>query len=441
MRKRILIMGAAGRDFHNFNLAFRDNEDFEVVAFTATQIPGIEGRPYPASLAGRLYPDGIPILKEDRLEELMDGGVDEVVFSYSDVPYSYLMERASRVLAAGPDFRLMGMQSTCLESSKPVLAVCAVRTGVGKSQTTRKAAALLKAKGLKVAILRHPMPYGDLAVQAVQRFGEMADLDRHDCTIEEREEYAPHIEEGHLVFAGVDYAGILRAAEDEADVILWDGGNNDLPFVKPDLHITLVDPHRPGHEASYFPGQANLRAASVVVINKVDSADPDALASTRVSVSKINPEARVLEAASVISVDESVAGKKVLVVEDGPTLTHGEMSYGAGTLAAQRLGCELIDPRPFAVGSLVEVLAKWKHLGPVLPAMGYSTEQRSELEQTVRNADVEAVVVGTPIDLAGIIKIDQPHFRVTYDYEDRVGSLETELDAFLEATLKEQNAD
>ncbi|MGE0490799.1 MAG: cyclic 2,3-diphosphoglycerate synthase [Vulcanimicrobiota bacterium] len=429
MRKRVLIMGAAGRDFHNFNMVYRDRPEYEVVAFTATQIPGIEGRRYPPGLAGDLYPQGIPIEPESELARLAQT-VDEVVFSYSDVNYPYLMERASTALAAGADFRLLGMGSTCLKSKLPVVAVCAVRTGVGKSQTSRKLTALLKAAGKKVAVLRHPMPYGNLEAQAVQRFATLADLDRHRCTIEEREEYAPHLEEGHLVFAGVDYAQILEQAEAEAEVILWDGGNNDLPFLVPDLHLTLVDPHRPGHELSYYPGQANLRAADVVVINKVDSAEPAALAHVRANLARVNPSARVIEAASVIEVDEAVAGRPVVVIEDGPTLTHGEMGYGAGLLAARRLGCEVIDPRPHAVGSLLEVFAKWSHLGPVLPAMGYSQEQCEELRQTIAATPAEAILVGTPIDLSLVIDLDKPAYRVRYNLQERVGSLQAELSRF-----------
>ncbi|MCE7873388.1 GTPase [bacterium CPR1] len=421
--RRILIMGAAGRDFHNFNVTYRDKSEFEVVAFTATQIPDIAGRRYPADLAGKLYPRGIDIFPEEDLESVIARlKVEEVVFAYSDVSYPYVMGRASRVLAAGADFTLLGPERTMLRSSKPVLAVCAVRTGVGKSQTTRYLASALRSRGKKVAILRHPMPYGDLAAQAVQRFEQAADLDRHGCTLEEREEYAPHLEEGHLVFAGVDYARILEAAEREADVILWDGGNNDLPFLVSDLHITLVDPLRAGHETGYYPGEVNLRRCHAVIVNKVDTATPEQLASVREAIARVNAAATVVEAASPPRLDdpEAVRGKRVLVVEDGPTLTHGEMAFGAGWLAARAGGAsEILDPRPYAVGSLKPVYQAWPNLGQVLPAMGYSPAQREELRQTILASPAEVVVVGTPIDLGAVLKLERPSVRVRYNLEPR----------------------
>jgi predicted GTPase len=421
-RKRILIMGAAGRDFHNFNTFFRDNEDFEVVAFTATQIPDIEGRTYPAELAGKLYPKGIPIHPEEELLDLIkQHKVDQVVFAYSDVMHTYVMNKASMVLAAGADFRLMGFDSTSIKSTKPVVSVCAVRTGSGKSQTTRRVSLILREMGYKVAAIRHPMPYGDLAKQAVQRFANYDDLDKHDCTIEEREEYEPHIDNGVIVYAGVDYERIVRQAEQEVDIVLWDGGNNDLPFYKPDLHIVVADPHRPGHELTYHPGEANVRMADVFVLNKVDTATPEGVLTVRESLRSLNPKAVMIEAASPLFVDDPAAiqGKRVLVVEDGPTLTHGEMAYGAGWVAARRFGAaEIVDPRPFAVGSIVETYKKYPTTGMVLPAMGYGTKQMKELEKTIANADVDLVIVGTPIDLTRIIKIKQPHQRVRYELQE-----------------------
>ncbi|GAB4482394.1 MAG: cyclic 2,3-diphosphoglycerate synthase [Anaerolineales bacterium] len=419
---RILIMGAAGRDFHNFNVFYRNNPDVEVVAFTATQIPNIEGRLYPPELAGPKYPKGIPIYPEADLVKLIhEKQVDQVVFAYSDVPHEYVMHKASQVLAAGADFALLGTHHTQLESSKPVVAVCAVRTGSGKSQTTRRVSKILRQMGYRVAAIRHPMPYGDLVKQTVQRFADYSDLDKHECTIEEREEYEPHLDNGLIVYAGVDYERILRQAEQEVDVILWDGGNNDLPFYKPDLHIVVADPHRPGHERTYHPGEANARAADVFVINKVDTADPQAVIRVRNSLRELNPNAMVIEAASPLFVDDPAAirGKRVLVVEDGPTLTHGEMAYGAGWVAAQRFGAaEIVDPRPFAVGSIKATFEKYPTTGAVLPAMGYGEEQTRELEETIRRADVDLVIVGTPIDLSRVIHIDKPFQRVRYELQE-----------------------
>lgn len=421
-RKRILIMGAAGRDFHNFNTFFRDNDEFEVVAFTATQIPDIEGRTYPAELAGKLYPKGIPIHPEEELLDLVKKfDVDQVVFAYSDVPHTYVMNKASMVLAAGADFRLMGFDGTSIKSSKPVVSVCAVRTGSGKSQTTRRVSLILRDMGYKVAAIRHPMPYGDLAKQAVQRFADYGDLDKHECTIEEREEYEPHIDNGVIVYAGVDYERILRQAEQEVDIVLWDGGNNDLPFYKSDFHIVVADPHRPGHELTYHPGEANARMADVFVLNKVDTASPEGVLTVRESLRSLNPNAVMIEGASPLFVDDPAAiqGKRVLVVEDGPTLTHGEMAYGAGWVAARRFGAaEIVDPRPFAVGSIVETYKKYPTTGKVLPAMGYGNKQMKELEKTIANADVDLVIVGTPIDLTRIIKIKQPYQRVRYELQE-----------------------
>jgi predicted GTPase len=418
---RVIIMGAAGRDFHDFNVCFRSDPTFRVVAFTATQIPDIAGRRYPAALAGPLYPEGIPIYAESELERLIrEEKVDQVVFAYSDVSHAYVMHQASVVMAAGADFRLIGPNSAQVRSSLPVVAVCAVRTGVGKSPTTRRVAEVLKAAGVKTAVIRHPMPYGDLAAQAVQRFATMADLDLHCCTIEEREEYAPHIERGNVVFAGVDYERILREAEKEAEVILWDGGNNDFPFYRPDLHLTLVDPHRPGHELSYFPGEVNLRAAHVVIINKADSAPPGAVARLEATVRTANPTATLIVADCPYVVDaDAIRGKRVLVVEDGPTLTHGEMGYGAGYLAAKRYGAEIIDPRPFAVGSIRGVFEKWTHIKELLPAMGYSQVQRAELLETIERADPEVVLVATPVDLAAILDLERRSVRLSYDVRER----------------------
>jgi predicted GTPase len=414
-------MGAAGRDFHNFNVYFRENKDYDVVAFTATQIPNIEGRKYPAALSGANYPDGISIYPEDELISLIkEHKVEQVVFAYSDVSHEYVMHKASEVLAAGADFRLMGLETTQIKSTKPVVSVCAVRTGSGKSQTTRRVAAILQGLGKKVAVIRHPMPYGDLAKQAVQRFGELADLDKHECTIEEREEYEPHIVQGVLVFAGVDYEAILREAEKEADVILWDGGNNDLSFYVPDFQIIVADPHRPGHETTYHPGEANARTADVFVINKVDTADAENVIALHESLRKLAPEATILEGASPLFVDDpaQIKGKRVLVVEDGPTLTHGGMAYGAGWVAARRFGAaEIVDPRPYAVGTIKDTYASYPTTGDVLPAMGYGDTQIKELEKTINNAEVDLVVIGTPIDLGRLMKINKPTQRVRYELQ------------------------
>ena len=418
-----MIVGAAGRDFHNFNLVYRGREEYEVVAFTATQIPNIDGRRYPAELAGHLYPAGIPIHPESMLEELVrEHDVDEVVFSYSDVTHEHVMHIGSRVLAAGASYSLLSPQRTMLTSSKPVVAVCAVRTGSGKSQTTRHIAKLLRDDGKRVAVLRHPMPYGDLTKQAVQRFAEYADLDAADATIEEREEYEPHIAEGNVVFAGIDYAAILDEAEQEADVILWDGGNNDTPFIKPNLHVVVVDPHRAGHELRYHPGETNLRMAHVCVVNKVDTAPPEGVEAVLDSIRKVNPEAKIVLAASPFLLEENgetVAGKRVLAIEDGPTLTHGEMAYGAAVLAAKANGAaELVDPRPFAVGSIAKTLEEYPHVTELLPAMGYGRKQMDELKETIARSDAEVVVIGTPIDLRRVIDFDKPALRVTYRLQE-----------------------
>ncbi|MEX2161421.1 MAG: cyclic 2,3-diphosphoglycerate synthase [Anaerolineales bacterium] len=421
-KKRVLIMGAAGRDFHNFNTYLRGNPGYEVVAFTATQIPNIEGRTYPPVLAGESYPKGIPILPEDELSRLIrDEHIDQVFFSYSDVTHEYVMHKASQVLAAGADFSLLGLKNTLLKSKKPVVSVCAVRTGSGKSQTTRRVSNILRDLGFKVAAIRHPMPYGDLSKQIVQRFADYADLDKHDCTIEEREEYEPHIDNGIIVYAGVDYEKILRQAEAEVDIILWDGGNNDLPFYQPDLHIVVVDPHRPGHESRYHPGEANTLIADVFVINKVDTANGENVLAVTNSLHKLNPAAQIVEAASPLFLPDPAAirGKRVLAIEDGPTLTHGEMAYGAAWIAARRYGAsEIVDPRPFAVGSITETYKKYPTTGNVLPAMGYGAKQIAELEQTIENADVDLVVIGTPIDLSRVLKINKPSQRVRYELQE-----------------------
>jgi predicted GTPase len=418
---RIVIMGAAGRDFHNFNTYFCDNARYEVVAFTATQIPNIEERQYPPELAGELYPEGIPIYPEEELDDLIrKQDVDQVVFSYSDVSHEYVMHKASLVNAAGADFRLLGTKATMLESEKPVVAICAVRTGSGKSQTTRHVCDRLQAMGKKVVVVRHPMPYGDLVKQAVQRFADYDDLDKYDCTIEEREEYEPHLDRGVIVYAGVDYEAILRQAEKEADVVVWDGGNNDFPFFKPDLWITVADPHRPGHETTYYPGETNFRAADVIVINKMDTADYEGVQEIYDSIAKLNPTATVVQAASPLFVDhaEKIRGKRVLVVEDGPTLTHGEMAYGAGYVAAQRFGAaEIVDPRPYAVDSIVATYEAYPDTGTILPAMGYGEAQMRDLEETINRAPVDLVIVGTPIDLTRIIEIDHPMQRVRYELQ------------------------
>lgn len=421
-KKNVLIMGAAGRDFHNFNVFFRNNEEYNVVAFTATQIPNIDGRVYPAELAGNLYPDGIKIYEESELERLIkELNVHEVVFSYSDVPFNYVMTKASIVNAAGISFRLLGGEETMVKSTKPVVAVLAVRTGCGKSQTSRKVVKLLRDAGKKVVAVRHPMPYGDLVAQKVQRFATLEDLKKHKCTIEEIEEYEPHIALGGIIYAGVDYEAILREAEKEADVILWDGGNNDMAFFKPDVTFTVVDPHRPGHELSYYPGNTALRMADAVVVNKIDSADAKNILEVINNSKAVNPNATIIEAASPLTVDkpEVIKGKRVLVVEDGPTLTHGEMKFGAGTVAAQKLGAiELVDPRPWTVGTITETFKKYTDIGVLLPAMGYGDEQMKDLETTINNVDCDSVIVGTPIDLGRILKINKPSTRVMYELQE-----------------------
>ena len=434
-RAKTLIMGAAGRDFHNFNTYFRRNDNYDVVAFTATQIPDIEGRRYPPELSGDLYPDGVPIHPEERLEELIRShGVQLVVFAYSDVSHEYVMHMASRVTAQGPDFILMGPNTTTLKSKKPVVAVTAVRTGVGKSQTTRRVAEILQGFGKKVVAVRHPMPYGDLSKQIWQRFASLDDLDRYDCTIEEREEYEPHINRGITVYAGVDYQEILSRAEEEADVILWDGGNNDLPFFIPSIHITLVDPHRAGHEVSYYPGETNLRMADVLVINKIATAPPQGTDEVRENIARANPEAIVIDAASPITVDKphEIRGKRALVIEDGPTLTHGNMKYGAGVVAAKKFGASaLVDPREAAVGRIAETFRIYPEIGTLLPAMGYSEQQIEDLETTINKTECDVVVIATPIDLRRLIDIKHPTVRVGYELQE-IGA------PTLESVLKEK---
>ncbi|MCD6448052.1 MAG: GTPase [Thermoplasmata archaeon] len=432
MKKKVIIMGAAGRDFHNFNVVYRDNEEYEVVAFTATQIPNISGRKYPAELAGKLYPDGIPIYDEKELPKLIkEHEVDEVVFSYSDVSYNYVMGKAAIANVAGADFKLLSPEHTMLKSNKPVIAVCAVRTGCGKSQFSRKIFEILSRK-INVVAIRHPMPYGDLAKQRCQRFASYEDLEKHECTIEEREEYEPYIEMGGVVYAGVDYEEILRNAEKEADVIIWDGGNNDYPFYKPDLHITIADPHRPGHELSYYPGEINLRMADIVVINKIDTAKEENIKKVEENIKKTNPNAKIIKATSPIEVEGDIKGKRVLVVEDGPTLTHGEMPYGAGTVAAQQNGAEIIDASRYAVGSIKETFEKYPHLEKILPAMGYGRQQIRELEETINAADCDAVLAATPINLARLINVNKPVIRVRYGVgKDTEKELEEVLNEFL----------
>lgn len=421
--RRVLILGAGGRDFHNFNVFFRPRTEYQVVGFTATQIPDIEGRVYPAALAGERYPRGIPIFPEEELETLIRGErVDVVVFAYSDVSHEQVMHLASRTMAAGASFVLLGPQDTMLTARRPVVSICAVRTGAGKSQTTRRVAAILKTMMGHVAVIRHPMAYGDFIRQRAQRFATMEDLDRYEATIEEREEYEPHIQQGTLVYAGVDYEAVLRQAEEEAAVLVWDGGNNDFPFIRSQLHIVLLDPHRAGHELRYHPGETNLRMADIVVINKVDTATPDAVLAVRASVAHANPTAAVVEAASPVTVDEPgrIRGRRALAVEDGPTLTHGGMAFGAATLAARNHGAlELVDPRPHAVGSIREVFRRYQHLGPVLPAMGYGAEQVRELQETIEAAGADVVVIGTPVDLRRIMRLRTDAVRVRYDLEER----------------------
>jgi predicted GTPase len=438
-RRKVIIIGAAGRDFHNFNTRYREDEAVEVVAFTAEQIPGIEGRTYPPELAGPLYPDGIPIHAEEELPRLIaELGADECAFSYSDISYAHVMGVAAVCQAAGAAFTLLGPKDTALKSTKPVISVCAVRTGCGKSQTSRKIVETLMARGLKVVAVRHPMPYGDLNAQRVQRFAEIADLEKHNCTIEEMEEYEPHISRGNVIYAGVDYEAILRAAEndpDGCDVVVWDGGNNDFSFYVADLALTVADPHRPGHELGYYPGEVSLRMADVVVINKMDSAPAEGVAQVEANIAKVNPGARIVKADSALSMADPsiVAGKRVLVVEDGPTLTHGEMKIGAGAVAAERAGAaELVDPRPFLVGKLKETFEIYPDIGTILPAMGYGEEQLRDLEATIAATECDAVVIGTPIDLNRIVTINKPNTRVTYDLAE-IGepNLDTLLDEFV----------
>jgi predicted GTPase len=415
-------MGAAGRDFHNFNVHYRGNTAYRVVAFTAAQIPDIEGRTYPPELAGPGYPQGIPIFPETDLGRIIrNEDVDEVVFAYSDVSHEYVMHRASWVLALGADFKLLGPRNTMLRSNRPVVAVTAVRTGVGKSQTTRRVADIIRGQGLRAVAVRHPMPYGNILNQAAIRFGSYQDLDDHDCTIEEREEFEPLINRGIPVYAGVDYERILRAAEQEADVVIWDGGNNDLPFYRPDIHVVLVDPHRPGHEHRYHPGETNLRMATVVVINKVDTAPPEGVATVRQTIRRLNPEAVVIDAASPLFVEDpgAIRDRRVLVIEDGPTLTHGEMTYGAGVVAAQKFGARtLVDPRPFAVGSIRRAFELYPHIGRLLPAMGYGAEQIRDLETTINSSDADVVLIATPVDLRRIARLEKPSLRVTYELQE-----------------------
>lgn len=434
-RKKVVIMGAAGRDFHNFNTVFRDNEKYEIVAFTATQIPDIEGRRYPPSLAGDLYPEGIPIVHENKLSQIIeDEHIDEVIFSYSDVPHEYVMHKGSLVNAAGADFVLLGNNETMIKSQKPLISICAVRTGSGKSQTTRKIVSELAKKDKKVVTIRHPMPYGDLEKQAVQRFADYDDLDKHECTIEEREEYEPYIDEGLIIYAGVDYGKILMEAEKEADIIVWDGGNNDTPFYRPDLHFVVFDPHRVGHESRYHPGETNSYMADIAIINKCDSAPQENIERLEENIKKINPRAEIFRADSILKVEspEKIKGKKALVIEDGPTVTHGEMPFGAGKLAAEKYGAlSLADPIESAVGSIKETFIKYSHLEDVLPAMGYGDEQMKDLEKTIENSDCEIVVSGTPIDLNRVINVSKPMVHVKYELElHEKGALEKILKDF-----------
>ena len=441
-KERVVIMGAAGRDFHNFNTLYRDNNDVEVVAFTATQIPDIDGRRYPVEIAGKNYPNGIPIVAEEELSDLLKKEkIDTAVFSYSDVSYEYVMRLSAKVNALGVDFKLVGNEATMLKSDKPIVAVCAVRTGAGKSQTTRRVAEILRKKGYRIAVVRHPMPYGDLAKQVVQRFGSLEDLDIHECTIEEREEYEHHIEVGHLVFAGVDYGKILAEAGKEADVVLWDGGNNDLPFYYPDLWITVADPHRPGHEISYYPGEVNVYRADVVVINKVDTADEEGIKTVISNVKDRNPDALIIRAASPITLkgdSTDIKGKRVLCVEDGPTLTHGGMKYGAAVVAAKKFGAaEIIDPRPFAVGEIKKTFEIYPGIGALLPAMGYGDKQIEDLTKTIDASDAEMVIVGTPIDLGRVAKFSKPSVQVGYHLEEQgEPTLDQVMDKFISKHLK-----
>jgi len=442
-KKNVIIIGAAGRDFHNFNTVFRDNEEYNVVAFTAAQIPDIDGRKYPPELAGRLYPEGIPIYSEEELPGLIRKmQVQTCIFSYSDLPYQKVMNKGAVVNAAGANFTLLGTGDTMIRSSKPVIAVCAVRTGCGKSQTSRKVIEYLMAKGLKVVAIRHPMPYGDLVAQKVQRFATIEDLQKHNCTIEEMEEYEPHVVRGNVIYAGVDYEAILRKAEQDpegCDVILWDGGNNDFSFYQPDLTIGVTDPHRAGHELSYYPGEVVLRTSDVVIINKIDTASPEGIQTVRENIAKVNPEAVVIDGASPIRVEhpEIIRGKRVLVVEDGPTLTHGEMKIGAGVVAARKYGAaSLIDPRPYTVGRLTETFEIYPGIGTLLPAMGYGEEQLRDLETTINNTECDAVVIGTPIDLNRLIRIEKPNTRVFYDLQE-IG--EPTLDDVLTEFIKSNN--
>jgi predicted GTPase len=440
---KVLIMGAAGRDFHNFNVFFRDNENYNVVAFTATQIPEIAGRKYPAKLCGKLYPNGIPIYPEEDLTKLIkEHNIDQVIFAYSDIPNSYVMEKSAIVNATGADFVLMGTKDTMIKSNKPVIAVCAVRTGCGKSQVSRKLFEILQKKGFNVAAIRHPMPYDqDMTTQIVQRFSKYEDLDKYNCTIEEREEYEPYIDMGGVIFSGIDYKKILLEAEKEADVIIWDGGNNDFSFIKPDLLITIADPHRAGHELSYYPGELNARQADIIIINKVNTAKKEEIETVRKNIKRINPNAQIIEGISAITSDdkEKIKGKRVLVIEDGPTVTHGGMKFGAGKIAADMWGAkEIIDPRSFAVGSIVETFKKFQHLSNVLPAMGYGKKQIRELEKTINNTDCELVISGTPIDITRVLKSDKTIIRIKYGVgEETSKELEKIVDNFIKKFLSQ----
>lgn len=421
-KSRVLIMGAAGRDFHNFNTVYRNNSAAEVIAFTATQIPDIDGRRYPAVLAGKNYPDGIPILDEAVLPDLIrEHNIDEVIFSYSDVSYQYLMNKSALVNAAGADFKILGPRQTMLKSTKPLVAICATRTGCGKSQVSRRVMEILSQSGKKVVAIRHPMPYGDLSKQIVQRFATVEDLDKHQCTIEEREEYEPHVVRGNVIYAGVDYQAILSEAEKEAEIIVWDGGNNDMSFYQPDILITVADPHRPGDGSRYYPGEVNLRMADAIIINKIDTADPGNINIVRENIHAVNPDAVVIDAASPVFVDDSqlIRGKRVLIVEDGPTLTHGEMTYGAGIVAARKFGAaEIVDPRPFISGTIAKTFEKYPNIGPLLPAMGYSEQQIADLRTTINQTDCDAVIIGTPIDLRKLMDLNKPALRVRYELQE-----------------------